>query len=92
MVGGWVQDTLPKNKDKMGEISFLRIDVDWYESTKCCLENLYGNVIRGGYILIDDYYLPGCKRAVDEFLQKKGVDVKFILDDRGGAYFVKPLN
>ena len=92
MVEGWVQDTLPKNKDKMGEISFLRIDVDWYESTKCCLENLYDNVIAGGYIFIDDYSLAGCKKAVDEFLQKKGADVKFIFHDFGKAHFVKPQN
>lgn len=90
MVKGWFQDTLPRYKDKIGWVSFLRIDADWYESTKCCLEKLYDNVITGGYILIDDYMLPGCSKAVDEFLQRKGVDVKFTYDDRGGAYFVKP--
>lgn len=90
MVKGWFQDTLPRYKDEIGLISFLRIDADWYESTKCCLENLYDNVIVGGYIVIDDYGLPGCKQAVDEFLQKKGLDVKFTFDDRGGAYFVRP--
>jgi len=90
MVKGWFQDTLPRYKDEIGLISFLRIDGDWYESTKCCLENLYDNVITGGYILIDDHHLPGCKKAVDEFLQRKGVDVKFTYDDHGGAYFVKP--
>lgn len=90
MVKGWFQDTLPRYKDIIGRISFLRIDADWYESTKCCLENLYDNVIVGGYIVIDDYGLPGCKQAVDEFLQKKGLDVKFTFDDRGGAYFVRP--
>jgi hypothetical protein len=91
MIEGWFQDTLPEYKDKIGDISFLRIDGDWYESTKCCLENLYDNVISGGYIFIDDYYsVAGCKKAVDEFLQKKGVDVRFAFDNRGGAYFVKP--
>ena len=89
MVRGWFQDTLPKYKDKIGEISFLRIDADWYESIKCCLENLYDNVITGGYIFIDDYHLAGCNKAVEEFLKKKGLEVKFTFDDRGGAYFVK---
>lgn len=91
MVRGWFQDTLPKYKDKIGAISFLRLDADWYESTKCCLENLYDNVISGGYILIDDYDFPGCRKAVHEFLEKEGVTVKYItIGNRGGAYFVKP--
>jgi len=90
IVKGWFEDTLPRCNDKIGAISFLRMDADWYESTKCCLENLYDSVIVGGYILIDDYMLPGCAKAVDEFLQKRGVNVKFTFDDRGGAYFVKP--
>ena len=36
-------------------IAILRIDGDWYESTKVCIEQLYDNVIRGGYVIIDDY-------------------------------------
>lgn len=90
MIEGWFQDTLPKYKDKIGDISFLRMDGDWYESTKCCLENLYDNVISGGYIFIDDYSLAGCKKAVDEFLTKRKENVEFVFDNRGGAYFVKP--
>ena len=90
MVKGWFQDTLPEYKDKVGDISFLRIDGDWYESTKCCFENLYDNVISGGYIFIDDYSLEGCKKSVDEFLREKGVHAGLTFDNRGGAYFVKP--
>ncbi len=90
LVKGWFQDTLPSHSDKIGGISFLRIDADWYESTKCCLDNLYDEVITGGYILIDDYHLAGCKKAVDEFLEKRGTDAKrLIFDGRGGAYFAK---
>ncbi|MFC1964606.1 TylF/MycF/NovP-related O-methyltransferase [Chloroflexota bacterium] len=90
IVEGWFQNTLPSHKDKIRKISFLRIDADWYESTKCCLENLYDNVVTGGYIFVDDYSLTGCKKAVDDFLKKKGLDVRFTFDNRGGAYFVKP--
>lgn len=91
MVKGWFQDTLPKYKDKIGAIAILRIDADWYESTKCCLENLYDNVITGGYIIIDDYEsVIGCKKATDEFLKNKNLNVKLIFDDRGGCYFAKP--
>jgi len=91
MVAGWFQDTLPEYKNKIGEISFLRIDGDWYESTKCCLENLYDNVVTGGYIFIDDYgSVIGCKKATDEFLENRKLNVELMLDDRGGCYFVKP--
>ena len=91
MVKGWFQDTLPAHKDRIGEISVLRIDADWYESTKCCLESLYNNVIAGGYIIIDDYRsVGGCKKATDEFLKNKRLNVKLSFDDRGGCYFVKP--
>lgn len=91
MVKGWFQNTLPKYKDKIGAISVLRIDADWYEPTKCCLENLYNNVITGGYVILDDYgSVIGYKKATDEFLKNKKLNVKLIFDDRGGAYFVKP--
>lgn len=88
---GWLQDTLPIWKERIGAISILRIDVDWYESTKCCLDNLYGNVAQGGYIIVDDYgYFPGCKIAVDEFINKINPRVNLIDIDREGVYFKKP--
>ena len=91
MIKGWLEDTLPKYKNKIGKISVLRIDADWYKSTKCCLENLYDNVVNGGFIIIDDYGTCfGAKRAVDEFLEKKKLSVKLIHDGRGGCYFKKP--
>ena len=55
LVKGWFQDTAPANKDKVGQIAILRLDGDWYESTKIPLENFYQNVSSGGCIIIDDY-------------------------------------
>jgi hypothetical protein len=63
---GWFQDTIPKAD--INDIALLRLDGDWYESTKICLENLYQKVVEGGYIIIDDYgTFSGCAQAVDEF-------------------------
>jgi len=90
LVPGWFQDTLPDYKDKIGKISFLRLDADLYESIKCCLESLYDNVVTGGYVLIDDYKFAGCRRAVDEFLQKRNLDVELVSDNHGRVYFTKP--
>lgn len=87
---GWFQDTLPKAKNEIGPIAILRIDADWYESTKCCLEDLFDNVIVGGYIIIDDYgYYPGCKKAVDEFVENKKLNVKIKEIDGIGIFFKK---
>ena len=80
MVKGWFQDSLPKSREKIGEIAVLRLDGDWYESTKCCLENLYGNVVPNGYVIIDDYQLVGCKQAVDEFLMNRQVQMTIEVD------------
>jgi len=90
MIKGWFRNTLPKYRNKIDKISLLRIDADWYESTKCCLENLYDNVIEGGFIIIDDYGTCfGAKKALDEFLEKKKLSVKLAYDGRGGCYFKK---
>ncbi len=88
LVKGWFQDTLPEYREQVGDIAVLRIDGDWYESTKCCLENLYEQVVDGGYVIIDDYALVGCKKAMDEFFAgKEYPDV--VLDGRGGGWFRK---
>ena len=67
---GWFEKTLPGTKIEPC-IALLRLDADWYDSTMCCLENLYPQVVRGGLILIDDYYAwDGCARAVHDYLSR----------------------
>ncbi len=90
-VKGWFQDTLPIRGKDIGEIAILRIDGDWYESTKCCLDYLYDQVVDGGAVIIDDYKsFFGCQKAVDEFIANRNLNVKISLDGRGGCYFIKP--
>jgi O-methyltransferase len=92
LVEGWFQETLPAYKDRVGQISLLRIDGDWYESTICCLRHLYGNVAPGGYFIIDDYGVCyGCKKAVHEFFEERGISPCLVPDGRGGILFSKPL-
>jgi O-methyltransferase len=72
---GWFQDTLPKYHDKIDKISILRLDGDWYASTKVCLEWLYDKVVPGGFVIVDDYgTYEGCRKAVDEFLISRKED------------------
>ena len=91
LVKGWFQDTLPIYKKKIGKISILRLDGDWYESTKVALDNLYDCVVSGGYVVIDDYYFwDGCKKAVDDFILERKLQVTIRRQDASGAYFIKP--
>lgn len=90
---GWFQNILPKIRNKIGDIAILRLDADWYESTKACLDNLYDNVVEDGYVIIDDYnFWEGSKKATDEFLKKRKLDVNLIKIDRSGVYFEKIVN
>ena len=92
LVKGLFQDTLIGQKDKIGDIAVLRLDGDWYDSTMCCLENLWDNVTPGGIVIMDDYAsVPSCKQATHDFLDAKNIEVDFKLDDRGGCFFVKPV-
>jgi len=50
----------------------LRLDTDYYSSTKIELEILWPRLSKSGILIIDDYgYWRGCKKAVDEFFYKK---------------------
>jgi len=89
-VKGWFDKTVPVSKKEIQQIAVLRIDGDWYESTKCCLENLYDKVSPDGYIIVDDYQsCYGCRRAVDEFVQNMELNPQIKFDGRGGCYFEK---
>lgn len=70
-VVGDVMETL-KDKTKIPEkIAILRLDTDWYESSKYELEQMYDNVVTGGIIIFDDYYhWNGQRKATDEFFFK----------------------
>lgn len=73
-VKGWFDQTLVSNRDRIGPIAILRIDADWYDSVRCCLEGLYDQVVEGGFVIFDDYYtFDGCAIAAHEFLGKRGL-------------------
>jgi O-methyltransferase len=60
---GWFQDTIPKVAGSMGAVGLLRLDGDWYTSTKVCLDHLYSKVSDRGVVVIDDYWhFSGCRR------------------------------
>ena len=68
LVKGWFEKTL-STFEPPSPIALLRLDADWYESTRLCLERLYPYVADDGLVIIDDYGpWDGCARAVHEFL------------------------
>ena len=66
-VEGKVEDTIPEHAPE--RIALLRLDTDWYESTKHELTHLFPRVSPKGVIIIDDYgYWQGARKAVDEYI------------------------
>lgn len=88
---GWFQETLPKLGNSVGDIAILRLDGDWYASTRTCLTHLYDRVVRGGFVIIDDYgAYKGCRKAVDEFLESIPSPCYLSAVGRDCRYWIKP--
>ena len=89
LVEGDVSETL--HRTLPSEVAFLRLDTDWYESTKSCMENLYPKLVPGGVCILDDYgHWAGARRAVDEYFDKHGPRPFMHVIDYGGRVFTKP--
>lgn len=66
-VKGKVEETLRDQKNFPKSIALLRLDTDFYESTKMELEVLYPRLVSGGVLIIDDYgHCQGARKATDE--------------------------
>jgi hypothetical protein len=86
-VEGRVEDTIPQGAPQ--QISILRLDTDWYESTRHELEHLYPRLSPGGVLIIDDYgYWAGARKAVDEYFNGSLFLSRI---DNTGRLAIKPL-
>ncbi len=71
-IEGKVEDTIPDFAPK--SISLLRLDTDWYESTRHEMNHLFPRLSPGGVIIIDDYgHWQGVRQAVDEYIQENKI-------------------
>jgi hypothetical protein len=87
-VQGRVEDTLPRHAP--AGIALLRLDTDWYESTRHELVHLYPRLNVGGVLIVDDYgHWQGARRAVDEYLEREGAALLLHRIDYTGRSAVK---
>lgn len=93
IVEGWFDKTVPRVAEDISpnSIALLRLDGDWYDSTRCCLDALMPLVSEGGVVIIDDYYAwDGCARAVHDYLSSCDVAYRIrSIPQWYGAYFIK---
>ena len=88
LIPGPVEQTLTKSAPK--QIALLRLDTDWYASTKHELEVLFPKLSPGGVLIIDDYgHWQGARRAVDEYLQQHQIMMELHAIDYTGRIGVK---
>jgi hypothetical protein len=87
-VKGKVEDTIPAQAP--AQISLLRLDTDWYESTYHELVHLYPRLSVGGILIIDDYgHWEGARRAVDQYLAEENLKLLLNRIDYTGRIGVK---
>ena len=87
-VRGPVEQTIPGQVPE--EIALLRLDTDWYESTKHELTHLFPLLRPGGILIVDDYhYWRGSRKAVDEYFEERRVSPFFSRIGTNGAVVAK---
>ena len=87
-IEGKVEQTLPETTPE--KISILRLDTDWYESTRCELEYLFPLLSSGGILIIDDYgHWQGCRKAVNEYFSSRGIRIFLSRIDYTGRIAIK---
>lgn len=87
-IKGKVENTLPEYAPK--QIALLRLDTDWYESTKHELIHLFPRLVSGGVLILDDYgYWAGAKKAVDEYFSQTKTQILLNRIDQTGRIAIK---
>lgn len=88
LVKGPVEETIPAHAPE--QISGLRLDTDWYSSTKHELIHLFPRLAKNGVLIIDDYgHWAGARKAVDEYFMKQTVHPLLNRIDQTGRSCIK---
>ena len=87
-IRGRVEETIPGSAPPA--ISLLRLDTDWYDSTKIELETLYPRLSAHGVLIVDDYGVwDGARKAIDEYLESKNIKMLLQRTDYTGRMGLK---
>ena len=87
-IKGKVEDTIPTNIPS--EIALLRLDTDWYESTKHEMTHLFPLLKENGVLIIDDYgHWEGQRKAIDEYISGNNIRILLNRIDRMGRIAIK---
>lgn len=84
---GWFKDTLPAAPIR--ELAVLRLDGDMYGSTIDALRALYPRVSPRGFIIVDDYCIASCRKAIADFRDANGISEEITDIDQVGAFWRK---
>lgn len=84
---GWFRDTLPSAPLK--SLAVLRLDGDLYESTMDAIVPLYPKLCRGGFLIVDDYDLPPCRKAIHDYRDREGIHDAIVPIDDAGVFWRK---
>ena len=88
LIKGWFSDTLTRLADiNRVRISILRLDGDMYESTIDALVPLYPRVSKGGYVIVDDYHLAPCARAINDYRAEHQIAYPLLPIDGAAVYW-----
>ncbi|MFD0930363.1 TylF/MycF family methyltransferase [Methylophilus glucosoxydans] len=84
---GWFKDTLPQAP--IDKLAILRLDGDMYESTMDALKSLYPKLSTGGYVIVDDYSIVNCAKAIHDFRGLHKINDEIIDIDGVSAFWKK---
>jgi hypothetical protein len=87
-IEGWFRDTL--TNAPINRLALMRLDGDFYESTRDGLNSLYDRLSLGGFVIIDDYGEDSwtyCRKAVDEFRAERHITDPLIPVDSKCCYW-----
>lgn len=87
---GDVMKTLEDKGNLPEEISLLRLDTDWYDSSLKEMEVLFPKVVKGGVVIFDDYFhWDGQRKATDEYFEKNNITTKVLQHNQKVGFLIK---
>lgn len=88
LIKGMVEETIPAEAPQ--QIALMRLDTDWYSSTKHEMDHLYDRLVPNGVLIIDDYgHFQGARKAVDEYLRNHNIPLMLMRVDYTGRIAIK---